>query len=661
MRISIFVFLLLGITETFFAQTAGELILFVQEDQKVSQQLLAEDLAAIEKVAAGQNVTLKVVNLKGEAPEFISFTPALVFQNHLGRSVFRGRYKALGRLTNFVRAAQWEPQEATDYQKKNIMYLRRGKSVLASPVKITALSGTIPKGFSASEFDEEARSGLIKGMSEFEYKKEMTLPAAARLFYMDFYPYRDKKGGLFVKLRVYSMFNCVEQVYESESSLYNKSGNVSALFEQAGRQMEEAVLAELNNPKYGDGIEPILNSLSVASFESLGLPLPEYTGEEKLKPNYGDLKTVDYWAFEKPVLESLPALQFQFPSPLDHYAGEAKKVDAYFDVPDIRTLKGIKGEIFVATKSITMGDAALDDHVFHSYLKTEQHPVSSYRFVIVDAPNKLIPGEVQRIELEGDFEMNGKKVKLPAVGTVELIANEKGEPRLHVTGQFNLALRELYGIKGPDGPKEASDNLKFKLNFLMRPPLELVEAEKFETLARTIKPVLAGATTIEPETKNTNETGTIKWRASTKMYKAEGNFTEWNFTKLNIPNGDMEKIEADLEIDLASITEKSSLLVKHVKSDKFLDVEVYPYARIKIRGAKKNSNNTYTGEAVLEMKEVKAPVSFVFEVLSESPLRVRGTCEISRKVFNVGKVKERGGVSELVEVELEVDLEPDER
>ncbi|MFT5802428.1 MAG: hypothetical protein ACI956_002247, partial [Nonlabens sp.] len=180
MRISIFVFLLLGITETFFAQTAGELILFVQEDQKVSQQLLAEDLAAIEKVAAGQNVTLKVVNLKGEAPEFISFTPALVFQNHLGRSVFRGRYKALGRLTNFVRAAQWEPQEATDYQKKNIMYLRRGKSVVASPVKITALSGTIPKGFSASEFDEEARSGLIKGMSEFEYKKEMTLPAAAR-------------------------------------------------------------------------------------------------------------------------------------------------------------------------------------------------------------------------------------------------------------------------------------------------------------------------------------------------------------------------------------------------------------------------------------------------------------------------------------------------
>jgi len=295
-----------------------------------------------------------------------------------------------------------------------------------------------------------------------------------------------------------------------------------------------------------------------------------------------------------------------------------------------------------------MGDAALDDHVFHSYLKTEEHPVSSYRFTIIDAPDKLIPGEVQRIELEGDFEMNGKKVKLPAVGTVEFIANENGEPRLHVTGQFNLALRELYGIKGPDGPKEASDNLQFKLNFLMRPALELVEAEKFETLARTVQQVLSGEETVSSEAESSNEAGSINWQASTKMYKAKGNFTEWKFTKLNIPNNDLEKIEADLEIDLASISEKSSLLVKHVKSDKFLDVEVYPYARIKIKGAKKKEDNTYVGEAILDMKEIKAPVPFVFEVLSESPYRIRGTCEISREVFNIGKVKKRGGVSKMV-------------
>jgi len=54
---------------------------------------------------------------------------------------------------------------------------------------------------------------------------------------------------------------------------------------------------------------------------------------------------------------------------------------------------------------------------------------------------------------------------------------------------------------------------------------------------------------------------------------------------------------------------------------------------------------------------VKAKVPFEFELVSESPLRIRGTCAISRKVFGIGKVKKRGGVSELVDVEIDVVLE----
>lgn len=636
------------------AQTQGELLLFIQENEPVSQQLLQDDLEALQKVASSQNVDFKVVPLKEGAPELVTFTPALVFQNHLGRSLFRGRYKALGRLTNFVRAAQWEPQDDTPYNKTNIMYLKKGQTVIASPIKITPLTGELPKDFSAEVFETEARAAAAKGMSDFQYKKEMMLPASARLFYMDFYPHRDSKGNLYVSMRVYSMFNCVEQVYETTTALVDENGDVKALFEKAGAQMEQAVLSQLANTSYGDALEPLKANWKVLSFETLGLPLPQSTGKEKAKPDYKDLKAADQWVFEKPVMESLPALQFQFPSPLDHYGGEAKKMDAYFQVPDIATLKGTTGKVFVATKSITMGDAALDEHVFHEYLKTKKHPVSTYTFQITDAPNQLIPGEVQRIELTGDFEMNGKKVKLPAVGTAELIADENGEARLHITGQFSLALRQLYGIKGPDGPKEASDNLLFKLNFLMRPSSSVTDAKSFVTTAQNFTPVLANSEAKEEGEIIENELGRINWSASTKVYKAKGNFTDWKLTKVKIPNGDLEKMQVSFEIDLASITEKSSLLVKHVKSDKFLDVEVYPYARIDINGVKKKNNNMYTGEAMLELKAVTAPIPFTFEVISESPLRVKGRCQIPRKTFDVGKVKRVGGVSKMVDVEMEV-------
>ena len=653
--IIIFIFSFLSLTQSAFAQTSGELIIFVQDGKSISNNMTIQDLPTIQVMAKKQNIEVKIAKIEAGAPEEIYFTPTIVFQNHLGRTVYRGRYKALDRLTNFIRTAQWEPQQSTNYSKENILYLQKGRTVLASLIKVTDLSGDLPKGFNVSSFKEKAKASIISGMSEFEFKSNAILPDQARLFYFDFYPYRNNRKELFISTRIYSMFSCVKPVFESDIPLEGSFEDLEFLFAQAGKSLEKVVLNHLNDIEFGDGIEPLNENIKTLSFEELGFPLPKPIAKIKNTTAISDtIFLFKKWVFEKGVSDNKPVLQFQFPAPLDHYSGEAKKMNMRLALSKENTLKNATGIVEVASKSITMGDTALDNHILSEYILSDKFPISSYNFEIVDAPENLKAGEIHPIKFQGIFQMKDIKVDLPAKGMVELIRDEQGKPRLHISAQFDLRLMELFGIKGPDGPKNASELLKFRLDFLMRPVDTFPKADTFQKSAQNY---IIKNQQPEVEAVPVNDIGTINWQASTKLYKAKGHFKDWYFTKLNVPERDLEKLELTFEIKLASIWQKSKLLVKHVKSDKFFDVENHPIARIKIEGSKRQTDGTYTGEAIVEIKGIKAPVPFTFETVSQNPLKIKGNCEIPRKTFNIGKVKKRGGVSKMVKVEVEMILD----
>ena len=639
------------------AQSNGELLIFVQTDQPISQNLLQEDLQAIQQMASEQALTIKIIEIADNVPVSIDFTPAIVFQNHLGRSVYRGRYKAIDRLTNFVRTAKWQATPPLALTKTQILIHTINKTTLASPIKITDLAGELPTNYKEKEFKLAAQNAIIVGMEKMAFHSSVDLPSLARLFYMDFYPYRNPKGELFINTRLYSMFSCVVPVFQSQIPIKGNFNNFEQLFQEAGQLLEQQLFVQLKNTKYGDGLEPINGATTTITFEALGYPIPEAPIKETISNNNNHLPTADKWIFDQTISEGSPALQFQFPAPLDHYAGEAKALTMQLKLREPNNLMHAKGVVKVATQSITMGDQALDDHVLNEYILADKFPVSSYKFMVVDGPSSLSYGELAPIQLEGIFQMRGIETVLPAKGTLELTLNENGEPRLHITGQFNLELWNLFGIKGPDGPKEASNVLQFRLNFLMKPADDFTTAKNFDNIAETYTKSFKKTATETQEKPITAKTNSISWKASTLAYKANGSFENWQFTQIEIPNGDLEKIEVTAEIDLHSITEKSKLLVKHVKSDKFFEVEKYPTAKFNITHATRNTAGIYEGEAIVKMKGISATIPFSFQVINTAPLSIKGNCLIDRSVFGIGKVKKKGGVSRNVEVEIVANLE----
>ena len=654
-RIS-FSFLFIIFFQFAFAQNNGELLIIVQANKSISNNLLKEDLTAIKRMAVEQDLAVKIVELDKQNPMTVDFTPTIIFQNHRGRSNYRGRYKAIDRLTNFVRTAKWQVNKSKFYHKSEILTYSLHKTTLAAPIKITSLKGDLPVNYDNDEFVEAAQKAIIKGMNKMQFQKSVELPAAARLFYMDFHPYRSKKGELFINTSLYSMFSCAAPVFESHIPLKGTYKNMEQLFQAAGQLLETQLFVQLENIQNGDGLELLNSGNTQTTLDDLGYSLPKQSMKETIVPNNIEI-TNDQWIFDQPFSKTSPALQFQFPAPLDHYSGEAKQMTIQLQLREGQNFRQAKGKVKVATQSITMGDKALDDHILNEYILADKFPLSTYDFIIVSGPDSLTFGTSQAIQLEGNFQMSGIETPIRASGTVELTLNKVGEPRLHIMGKFDLALLELFGIKGPDGPKEASNMLQFRLNFLMKPADDFTAVDNFDSYAKLALASKEVVVKQVNEKQPKNQNSSISWKASTSVYKAKGSFEKWEFTQLHIPNGDLEKITATVLIDLNSIKEKSKMLVKHVKSDKFFDVEKYPMAELIIKNSIQKSTGNYQGEALLNLKGISASVPFTFEVISTAPLIIKGNCAIDRSVFSIGKVKNKGGVSRYVAIEIFANLD----
>jgi polyisoprenoid-binding protein YceI len=131
--------------------------------------------------------------------------------------------------------------------------------------------------------------------------------------------------------------------------------------------------------------------------------------------------------------------------------------------------------------------------------------------------------------------------------------------------------------------------------------------------------------------------GELTFKAHNSVYKADGRFAAWRFTKVDIPGGDLTKGVVTIEVDLASVNETSAKLAAHLRTADFFDVAKFQTATIAISGAKPSGEKRYTATAAVDLHGVKGTCPINFEVVSDKPLKIKGEATLDRTAFGIGE------------------------
>jgi polyisoprenoid-binding protein YceI len=471
----LFAFLLfIVLTTKITAETDEQIIVFTQASDKVFiektyPQLRAYCLERGITILERQITDLSSGTHEG-LPAEITTTPAVIFQNPKGRSIYSARYVSFSTVVNFIRNCRFFPAETSGNDcKSNVLFLKNGRSTIISPLKITDLSGNnLDKNFDQNTFRTAATAAILRGCSEeLNAAKKFQMATNAicktktdRAFYMDFHPYRNDEGTYFLTVELYSQFSCIEPIFTNKGAAFSGK-DIMPLFEKAVKQLELEVFNALNNSQIGDAVSFISDKIAIKNWGELNLNLPKEINKKKVINS--NVEIPKNWNYAGALDKETPVLQFRFAPPLNRYVGEVKSMHGALKMSDLRT---IKEAYFEATmNSLTMGDVDFDHKVLEKYIKVQNYPDAKFSFKNVVLPKNLKVGEVIELPIKGNFTFMKKEKELTVNAKFTPILDDNGKPQLEISVQFGLNITDGYGIQGPDGPEEARKNLSFFMNF----------------------------------------------------------------------------------------------------------------------------------------------------------------------------------------------------
>ena len=454
------------------AGSTGEtLLIFTQDLQNPVESHFNEKLLPeIKGIAAELGVETVLVHGAEKLPEGVGITPLLIFQNHLGRSVYQGRTTTLKRIGNFLRTSRRVPQGKIGFQLKDIPIWRTGRSFVWSPLKISSVSGAIPDNYNDAAFQKEALKAIKKGFQKYHIEKTISAGRNDRGFYMDFYPWVAKDGTLYLSLALFSQFHCKKPVFTHK--LTGKWKKRHRLFKQAARLMEAEVGKRISELYGGDGFVPVPEKKPVISWNNLGFSLPPAPAAKSQTVSKAFSLPLS-WEITNKKNDSEPGIQFRFPPPLDAYSGEVKTFSGALNFSKGHMFTSMRGFLKTDTFSITMGEADLDSTIKGSlFLESETYPVSEFIITNVSATmQKPGFGQLSIVNLNGIFKMKGKEQQMSVPATIEPVIGENGNPELIVSGSFSIDLRN-FEIEGATGPEPQKYTLLFDLNLIFSPAPE---------------------------------------------------------------------------------------------------------------------------------------------------------------------------------------------
>ncbi len=443
---------------------SGQLIVFVQQD--CDTFFVDNYLNEVIKIAGETDCEFILRDATKGVPQSITTTPAIIYQNHLGRSLYAARYTELNTIKNFIRTARAVPQKKGLLPKENILFYQEGRARIAAPIKITDLAGDIPNGFDQEAFTTKAIEAISANMKYFRFATQMDLMRSDRQFYMDFHPYVEKNGKMYLSLALFSQFNCIIPVFRQfEMPLIGEMKDFSSLFAEGAKVFQKEILSQLKNSKIGDAYSPIPAHITMPTWENLKLPLPQKAKNDLTINKNISIRTGD-WNAAGVIDNQTPLIQFRFAEPLERYAGEVQKMSGKMTIDTNRKITA--GDFTVPVKSLTMGIESFDTKIFKSYLKAGRFPNASFTFQDIGTHEALVFGQTTQVTIKGLFKLKNKKKIIPVRAQITPIADAEGNAKLSVNASFQLNITDDFGIEGPDGPSPNRKLMEFTMNFLLQ-------------------------------------------------------------------------------------------------------------------------------------------------------------------------------------------------
>ena len=447
------------------------LIVFTQTGTSDVDHTFQQQIPELKRIAEENQVEFKLVDVveKGAPPE-VTITPLIVFQNHVGRSIYQGRSNTLERVGNFIRTSRYVPQGKVPNTRVDIPVRRIERTRVWAPLKIAPVTGTPPGNYNHSEFETESIKALTSGFKQFKLEKRAELHRTDRGFYFDFYPWLSDDGTLFLSLAVFSQFHCKKPVFElKKEPLTGPWAERDNLFRTAAAIMEDAVAASMKNTNYGDGFDPVGPGITQKSWDELGLTLP-VADETKAHVVPANFTIPSSWILDDSATSDPPMIQFRFPPPLDNYSGTVTRGRAKIRLATQNKIEGGSGFFQADPTVVTMGEADLDDALQGSlFLDTKKFPVSSFKIESMrgDGQN-LAFSQVSPVNVAGTFTLKGQSIPLSPSMEFEPIVNRDGNVRLLIRGGFEINVRN-FKIEEAEGPEPANHTLLVNYHFVMRP------------------------------------------------------------------------------------------------------------------------------------------------------------------------------------------------
>lgn len=441
------------------------IVLFLQEEDQVFSK---EILPALTAFSQEENIELILRDPLEGMPSEITSTPAIVFFGPTGRAIYAGRYTQFSTIENFIRSSRVAPQMAGENCRNDVLTWVQGRTAIITSLKVTELAGNRPPDFDPATFETQLKKGIDLGSTTFQTQSKTCLERTDRTFYWDVHPYLDARQQLFLSYAVYSQFDCVRPVAESlQDPISGPWVQRDSLFQLLGQQLETIVRQTILKSREGDALSVLPASTPEINWGSI-YKMPPAQQRRPLQICTDDLGPLPtQWQFAGPLSPRVPAIQFQFPAPLDRYAGEATEISGGLSLQENGS--PLKGDFKVRTASLTMGMPGLDEKVHKKYIKIKRFPEAGFQFADLNLDRPLQWGSRTRVAIPGVFSL--MKYRKPIAIDAELFPglDKNGEAILIVSARFQLNITDDFGIDGPDGPDPARKTMYFNLNFLLRP------------------------------------------------------------------------------------------------------------------------------------------------------------------------------------------------
>lgn len=471
MLLCVWAFISLCLTGYGWAAQTEQLIVFTQPvESSVNKHFSEKVLPEIRTMCRQMHLPLSEVTVTKGVPREVGITPLMIYQNHLGRSVYQGRTSTLDRVKHFIRTSRRIPQGQDALILTRTPVWHTGHAAVWSPIKISDLGGTQPQGYDPHEFQKEAFQAILSGFSSYALEEQASMKRSDRGFYMDFYPWCAKDGTLYISTALYSQFHCKKPVFVTgDHKIIGPYKKRKALFMKAAKLMEEQVKQVIQDPLGGDGFDPVPSQIPVVSWESLGFHLPP-APDEKTALASSEITLSPAWHMAEKNDDGTPLIQFRFPPPLDQYSGEFTRVTGTLVFPEDLSFSTMKGNVHAHADSITMGEPDLDGTLTSNlFLNQAQYPTSFFQLETNQSTDKTLEfGTLSLVNISGTFNLKGKSVPLSLPVEIEPVLNDKEKPVLLIRGSFSIDLR-TYGIEGATGPEPQKYTVLIDLNLAMEP------------------------------------------------------------------------------------------------------------------------------------------------------------------------------------------------